>query len=63
MKTRWLENWAFSFYPCREKKTDGTRQTDGLDDASTDFVQHRFCGLKEGNLNIFCVFQLETEGG
>lgn len=24
------------------KKTDGTRQTDGLDDASTDFVQHRY---------------------
>lgn len=24
------------------KKTDGRRQTDGLDDASTDFVQHHF---------------------
>lgn len=40
------------------KKTDGVRhgeerQTDGLDDASTHFVQQRFCGLKEGNLNIF----------
>lgn len=44
------------------KKTDGMRQTDRLDDASTDFVHFRFCGLKEGNLNIFCfVNWRETE--
>lgn len=41
------------------KKTDGTRQMDRLDDASTDAVQHHSCGLKEENLNLlFCFCSL-----
>lgn len=46
------------------KKTDGTRQTNGLeDDASTDFVQHRFLWPERGKLEYFLLFQLEREGG
>lgn len=43
------------------KKTDGTRQTGGLDDASTDFVQHRFLWPERGKLEYFLLFQLEGE--
>lgn len=45
------------------KKTDGKTQTDGLDDASTDFVQHRDLWPERGKLEYFLLFQLEREGG
>lgn len=47
------------------KKTDGTRETGGLDGASTDFVQQRFLWPERGKLEyfFFLLFQLEREGG
>lgn len=40
------------------KKTDGTRQTGGLDDASTDFVQHRILWPERGKLEYFFAFSI-----
>lgn len=47
------------------KKTDGTRQMDRLDDASTDAVQHHFLWPEGGKLEsfvLFLLFELEREG-
>lgn len=39
------------------------RQTDGLDDASTDFVQQCFLWPERGKLEYFLLFELEREEG